>query len=60
MQFVAQDEDGYIFQGTFIGDHTATALGADMRLHPCWTDFRGNPGVNDPNQDANTQSIKIG
>jgi hypothetical protein len=31
-----------------------------MRLHPCWTDFRGNPGVNDPNQDANTQSIKIG
>jgi hypothetical protein len=26
-------------------------------LHPCWTDFRGNPAVNDPNQDAYPQSI---
>jgi hypothetical protein len=60
VQFVAQDEDGNIFQGVFIGDYTATALGADMRLHPCWTDFRGNPGVTDPNQDAYTQSIKLG
>jgi hypothetical protein len=59
VQFVAQDEDGNIYQGVFIGDYTAAALGADMRLHPCWTDFRGNPGLTDPNQDAYTQSIRL-
>ena len=59
VQFVSQDEDGNIYQGVFIGDYSATALGSDLRLHPCWTDFRGKPGVTDPNQDAYTQSISL-
>jgi hypothetical protein len=48
---------GNVLQGEFIGDYTAVAMGADGVLHPCWTDFRGNPGVTSPNQDAYTQAI---
>ena len=48
-----------VLQGVFIGDYTAVAMGADGVLHPCWTDFRGNPGVTAPNQDAYTQSIEL-
>jgi hypothetical protein len=43
----------------FIGDYSGAALGLDFRLHPCWTDFRGNPGRTAPNQDAYTQSISL-
>ncbi|MEP6883831.1 MAG: sialidase family protein [Gammaproteobacteria bacterium] len=50
---------GNTLQGVFIGDYTAVALGADHVLHPSWTDFRGNPGVTAPNQDAYTQSVKL-
>ena len=48
---------GNILQGEFIGDHTAVAMGTDRVFHPSWTDFRGNPGLNVPNQDAYTQAI---
>ncbi len=50
---------GNILQGTFIGDYTAMAVGADFKIHPCWTDFRGNPGTTDPNQDVATQAISL-
>jgi hypothetical protein len=50
-------ESGDILQGEFIGDYTAVAMGPDFKVHPCWTDFRGNPGVNTPNQDVYTQSL---
>ena len=50
---------GTILQGVFIGDYTAGAMGHDGVFHPCWTDFRGQPGVNTPNQDAYTQAISI-
>jgi hypothetical protein len=50
---------GKVLQGVFIGDYTAVVLGADGVLHPCWTDFRGNPGVTAPNQDAYTESIRF-
>ena len=50
---------GNVLQGVFIGDYTAVALGADHVLHPCWTDFRGSPGVTAPNQDAYTGAIRI-
>jgi hypothetical protein len=43
----------------FIGDYTAVSIGADLRIHPSWTDFRGRPGVTSPNQDAYTQSISL-
>jgi hypothetical protein len=59
VQFVGVGADGAIIQGTFIGDYTGTVLGADLRLHPAWTDFRGNPGVTTPNQDAYTKSIDL-
>ncbi len=50
---------GQVLQGEFIGDYTAIAMGTDLKFHPCWTDFRGNPGVNTPNQDAYTQSLSL-
>jgi len=60
VQFVgAGAVSGKTLQGEFIGDYTAVALGTDFRLHPLWTDFRGNPGTTLPNQDAYTQSIQL-
>ncbi|HEX9336957.1 MAG TPA: exo-alpha-sialidase, partial [Pseudonocardiaceae bacterium] len=50
---------GNTLQGLFIGDYTAVAIGADLRIHPVWTDFRGSPGTSTPNQDAVTQSIPV-
>jgi hypothetical protein len=57
VQFVAADADGNVLQGVFIGDYSAVAMGADLVAHPCWTDFRGRPGVTAPNQDVYTQAI---
>jgi hypothetical protein len=48
---------GDTLQGTFIGDYTAVALGTDFQVHPVWTDFRGRPGTNTPNQVVYTQSV---
>jgi hypothetical protein len=48
---------GKELQGVFIGDYTAIAMGSDLVVHPCWTDFRGRPRVTAPNQDAYTQAI---
>ena len=45
--------------GAFIGDYTGVAVGSDNVAHPIWTDFRGNPGVTSPNQDAVTASIPL-
>ena len=50
---------GQVLQGVFIGDYSAVAVGLDFRIHPCWTDFRGNPGTTSPNQDAMSQSISL-
>jgi hypothetical protein len=57
IQFVAVEPDGTEVQGVFIGDYSGVAMGWDLRLHPCWTDFRGKPGVTKPNQDVYTQSV---
>jgi hypothetical protein len=60
IQFVATGAvTGNVLQGVFIGDYTAVALGSDSVLHPCWTDFRGSPGVTAPNQDAYTQAVDL-
>jgi hypothetical protein len=48
---------GAVLQGEFIGDYTAAAMGFDGVLHPCWTDFRGKPGVTSPNQDSYTAAV---
>lgn len=49
----AQSSNPYIlFSGSFIGDYTGMALDAAGRAVTVWTDFRGNPGVTKPNQDA--------
>ncbi len=50
---------GQVLQGVFIGDYTALTIGSDLVAHPCWTDFRGRPGINTPNQDAYTQAIPL-
>jgi hypothetical protein len=50
---------GQVLQGLFIGDYTAVAMGSDLVFHPMWTDFRGQPGVTSPNQDAYTQAIRL-
>jgi hypothetical protein len=47
------------FLGGFIGDYTGIAVGSDGVAHPIWTDFRGNPGVTSPNQDAVTTSVPL-
>jgi hypothetical protein len=59
VQFLALGPGGEEIQGVFIGDYSAVAIGSDQKIHPCWTDFRGRPGVNTPNQDAYTQSIQL-
>jgi hypothetical protein len=43
--------------GSFIGDYTQAAMGADGRAHVSWTDFRGRPGVNTPNQDVYVSTV---
>jgi hypothetical protein len=50
---------GHLLQGWFDGDYTAIAMGSDFRIHPVWTDFRGDPGTTLPNQDILTQSISV-
>ena len=45
--------------GAFIGDYTGVAVGSDNVAHPLWTDFRGNPGLTSPNQDAVTARIPL-
>ena len=60
VQFIGISPEGHVLQGVFIGDYAAVSMGADKVLHPAWTDFRGNPGVTTPNQDAYTDSIDLG
>lgn len=50
---------GQVLQGVFIGDYTAVTMGSDLRFHPSWTDFRGNPGTSPPNQEAYTEAIPL-
>ena len=38
--------------GSFIGDYTQVAMDTNGVGHAAWTDFRGNPGTNSPNQDV--------
>jgi hypothetical protein len=57
IQFTQGNPDGTLLQGVFIGDYTGIAMGWDFQIHPTWTDFRGRPGLNTPNQEAYTQSI---
>ena len=60
IQFVALGAvTGNVLQGVFIGDYTAVAMGSDGVLHPCWTDFRGQPGVTSPNQDSYSTAIRL-
>jgi hypothetical protein len=49
----AQSSNPYtLFAGSFIGDYTGTAVDVDGRAVTVWTDFRGNPLLTKPNQDA--------
>ncbi len=49
----AQSSNPYVlFAGSFVGDYTGTAVNATGNAVTVWTDFRGNPGVTDANQDV--------
>ena len=49
----SQSSNPYIlFSGSFIGDYTGTAVDVAGHAVTVWTDFRGNPGVTNPNQDT--------
>jgi hypothetical protein len=43
--------------GSFIGDYSQAAMGTDGRAHAAWTDFRGRPGTNAPNQDVYVATV---
>jgi hypothetical protein len=40
------------FAGSFIGDYNGAVVGDDGAAYLVWADFRGNPGVTDPNMDT--------
>jgi hypothetical protein len=44
--------------GSFIGDYSQVAVGKDGVAHAAWTDFRGRPGTNTPNQDVYVSSFR--
>ncbi len=46
--------------GSFIGDYTQAAIGTDGMAHASWTDFRGRPGTDGPNQDVYVSSFSAG
>ena len=58
VQFVGTDDEGNVVQGCSSAT-TPVRRRHGPRLHPCWTDFRGNPGDTTPNQDSDTQAIRL-
>ena len=48
-----QSSNPYIsFAGAFIGDYNGAVVTSSGSALTVWADFRGNPGVTDPNMDA--------
>ena len=45
--------------GSFIGDYSQVVIGTDNVAHAAWTDFRGRPGENGPNQDVYVNGMLI-
>lgn len=55
-RFTTQSSNPYItFAGSFIGDYTGAAVDANTKGFAAWADFRGNPGVTNPNMDMDVQ-----
>ena len=51
-RFTAQSSNPYItFAGSFIGDYTGATVDANAKGFAAWADFRGNPGITNPNMD---------
>jgi hypothetical protein len=52
-RLTSESSNPYItFAGSFIGDYTGAAVNATGSGFLVWADFRGNPGVTNPNMDA--------
>lgn len=52
-RLTAQSSNPYIqFAGAFIGDYTGAAMDSSGGVWFVWTDFRGKPGVTNPNEDT--------
>lgn len=48
-----QSSNPYItFTGTFIGDYNGAVIDSNGSGWSVWADFRGNPGITDPNMDT--------
>jgi BNR repeat-like domain len=51
-RLTTQSSNPYItFTGAFIGDYTGAVVDANGKGYASWADFRGNPGVTNPNMD---------
>ncbi len=54
-----QSSNPYIsFAGSFIGDYTGAVVTSNGSALAVWADFRGNPGVTDPNMDVDVAAGK--
>jgi hypothetical protein len=52
-RLTTQSSNPYIqFAGAFIGDYTGAAMDSSGGVWFVWTDFRGKPGVTNPNEDT--------
>lgn len=52
-RLTSQSSNPYItFAGAFIGDYNGAAVSADGKALAVWADFRGNPGITNPNMDT--------
>jgi hypothetical protein len=52
-RITAQSSNPYLsFAGAFIGDYNGAAMTSDGSALTVWADFRGNPGITDPNMDT--------
>jgi hypothetical protein len=51
-RLTTQSSNPYItFTGSFIGDYTGAVVDENGKGYAAWADFRGNPGVTNPNMD---------
>jgi hypothetical protein len=57
-RLTTQSSNPYItFAGSFIGDYTGVGVNSSGQSFIVWADFRGNPGVTDPNMDVDVYRL---
>lgn len=57
-RLTTQSSNPYItFAGSFIGDYTGAVVNSSGKGFAVWADFRGNPGVTNPNMDVDVYRL---